>query len=134
MSAPIEVLGLSARAENGLKAENINTVEEAIHRLKDGGRSSLLRIPKFGAFSANEVIGSLFFYMLRQGDNPTPTTNTGKTLRDEFAAIAMQFELERLKDALTDPDCDFDCWEGVQEYAAQCAYSAADAMMEARKK
>lgn len=56
----------------------------------------------------------------------------GMTLRDYFAAKAMQFELTRYRDALTDPDCDFDSWVDVQDYVADCAYTMADAMLKRR--
>lgn len=55
-------------------------------------------------------------------------------LRDSLAAKAMQFELTRLQDALTDPDCDFVDWEGVQEQIAGYAYTMADAMLKERGK
>lgn len=62
----------------------------------------------------------------------TARASQGMTLRDYFAAKAMQVELERLASQLKDQTTDFDCWEDAQEYAASMAYSMAEAMLEAR--
>lgn len=55
---------------------------------------------------------------------------TDITLRDFFAAVAMHTELLRLKDSMKDPDCDFNDWHQVQEYAALRAYDMADIMLD----
>jgi len=54
--------------------------------------------------------------------NPHLTHETGMTIRDYFAAKAMQGMLA----ACTG-------WETQQERLAECSYAIADAMMEARK-
>lgn len=66
-------------------------------------------------------------------DIGTQEPHAGMTLRDYFAAKAMQVELGRLAGQFNDQTTDFDCWEDAQEYAASMAYSMADAMLKARE-
>jgi hypothetical protein len=57
---------------------------------------------------------------------PLPNMNTGMTLRDYFAAKAMQ-------GLIASPRGTTDGRDGTDTYYAKCAYLVADAMMKARE-
>ena len=56
----------------------------------------------------------------------------GMTLRDYFAAKAMQTEMLSIRKKYNDGDIDVDDWEEAQSFIAAYAYDMADAMLRAR--
>lgn len=56
----------------------------------------------------------------------------GMTLRDYFAAKAMQMEMQSTKEYYNNGECDVSEWRELFVNIAEHAYDMADAMMEAR--
>ena len=56
----------------------------------------------------------------------------GMTLRDYFAAKAMQSELTRIRRDFDAGETEFLDWNSAQEYAANYCYDMADFMLKAR--
>ena len=57
----------------------------------------------------------------------------GMTLRDYFAAKAMQMEMQSTKEYYNNGECDVSEWSQLFVNIAEQAYLMADEMMEARK-
>ena len=60
-------------------------------------------------------------------------TEQGMTLRDYFAAKAMQMEMQSTKEYYNNGECDVSEWSQLFVNIAEQAYLMADEMMEARK-
>jgi len=58
---------------------------------------------------------------------------TGMTLRDYFAAKAMQMEMQSMKEYYNDGLCDVGEWRQLFVNIAEHAYDMADEMMKARE-
>jgi hypothetical protein len=120
LNSEIDVLELTVRSKNVLKAEGIFTIKKLVQYTE----RDLIRLPNMGRKSLNEikehlavngfVLGSIF-------EEPEKI-NLNINLRDWFAGLAMQTIIE---EELGDFKVDYIC-DG--------AYMMADAMMKARKK
>lgn len=58
----------------------------------------------------------------------------GMTLRDYFAAKAMQMEMQSTKEYYNNGECDVSEWRQLFEGIAEHAYDMADAMMQERER
>ena len=65
--------------------------------------------------------------------NPSTIYNTGMTLRDYFAAKAMQMEMQSTKEYYNKGQCDVSEWRELFVNIAEHAYDMADAMLIARE-
>jgi hypothetical protein len=132
-STTINHLKLSTRATNVLLAKNIKTIEQ----LTLLTRNDLLKIDDIGRTTLQDIETELAVLNLRLKEIPafakTPfikvgTPQNGMTLRDYFAAKAMQPVVD---DFLASG------WsfanKDLSQFIAQQCYEIADAMMKARK-
>jgi len=125
---PANVVDVIDRAARNLSriAHAITPTDAAAMKTPDGGRvGSLTEAVIYAADSLTKIAEAI-------GDQPLTSDCHGMSLRDYFAAKAMQMEMPSARQRYDSGAIEADEWRQVQAWVADYAYEMADEMLRAR--